>query len=83
MCLHLQGLAIQIGLTYPKYGDSRLILNVGNYEYLPVHMAKTGETIFIKTSVRASSLADVLLFHTRSVILCFDYAVTAVTCNVR
>jgi hypothetical protein len=71
------------GLMYPKYGDSRLIPNVDNYEYLPVHMAERGESIFIKTAVRASSLTDVLLFHARGVILCFDYAVTAVTCNVR
>jgi len=28
LCLHLQVLAIQIGLMYPKYGDSRLIPNL-------------------------------------------------------
>jgi len=55
----------------------------GQPSYLPVHMAERGESIFMKTAVRASSLADVLMFHARGVILCFDYAVTAVTCNVR
>jgi len=35
LCLHPQRLAIQIGLMYPKYGDSRLIRNFGNYEGCP------------------------------------------------